>query len=79
MTFKLGLEETKHLSLSFFFVAKGKTALKGGRFNNITIIQAGSLDIYAKTQTIHFKKCFEQWFDHWALCRRSQDTLIGRG
>lgn len=62
-----------------FFLAKGKTVLKGGRFNNITIIQARSLDIFAKTQTMHFKKCFEQWYDHWACCRRSRDTLIGRG
>jgi hypothetical protein len=66
------------LSLSFFFCAKGKRALKGERFN-ITIIQARSLDISAKTQTMHFKKCFEQWYDHWALCGRSPRYLDWKG
>jgi hypothetical protein len=49
----------------FFSFPKGKPALTGVSFNNVTIIQARSLNTLAKTQTMHFKQCFEQWYDHW--------------
>jgi hypothetical protein len=51
-TFKPSLEETKN---SFLF-PKGKTALKGRRFNDITIIQARSLDTLAKNQNNALQK-----------------------
>jgi hypothetical protein len=71
-TFKLRFEETKN---SFLF-PKGTKSLKGRRLNDTIIIQATSLDTLAKIQAKHFKKCFGQWYDHWACCIKSQGSCF---
>ena len=40
--------------------------LEGGRFNDITMIQAELQDALAEIQTVYIIKCFEWWCENWA-------------
>jgi hypothetical protein len=51
---------------------KLKMVLKARSFNNVTMIQAKSLDAPAEYRTTDFKECFKWLQDHWACCIRSQ-------
>jgi hypothetical protein len=51
-----------------FLLPELKIELKGRRFNDVAMFQTELRDALAKFQTVDFRKCFEQWCDHWAAC-----------
>jgi hypothetical protein len=53
------------VSCYFIVFQKLKVALKGGRFNDITLIVAKLWGAVAEIQTVHFMECFEWWHNCW--------------
>jgi hypothetical protein len=60
------------LLCDFFLFLELKMALKGRRFNDITMIRAKLGDGFADFQTVHIMKCFEWQHDCWAPYVRPQ-------
>jgi hypothetical protein len=59
-----------------FFAPKLKTALKGRRFNDATMIKAKLQIMFAQFKTVDFTIRFECWCDYWAgLTKHSMGQL----
>lgn len=55
-----------------FHNKKIQDGVEGKEISDITMIQAELLVTFAKFQTVHFMKCFDQWCSHWTCSIKSQ-------
>lgn len=60
------------VSCDLFMFPKLKMALKGGRFNDITIVLGKLRDAFVEIWAVLFTECFEWWHNYWACCIKFQ-------
>jgi hypothetical protein len=56
----------------FWLFPKIKSALKGGKFQDIVDIQNNTTTAVKDVPQREFQKCFQQWLHHWAKCIAAQ-------